>query len=240
MSKNNLSLKNLSLLHIGDQKSLCLDILFWRWVLFQFILPFLCLTFLQVINLLMWLIKSRETSWVTLRRRSQVSFKSHYWLLNDIRIATSTNSCWSERRKVDRGQDKFLGCISLVSIGFETMTVLWARACAKSWSALLSREGPIHSIKAEKVPQRHLRLCSTNWEPKSIKTQVHMIIVDFCCHFACEAGVICVKSLEDLLFAIDRAKQNIWGMGSDVSSVPLAALVLHFLLPSNLRKQLIA
>ena len=45
----------------------------------------------------------------------------------------STNSCWSERLKVDLGQDKFPGCISLVSIVYETMTVsvIQARACAK-------------------------------------------------------------------------------------------------------------
>ena len=31
----------------------------------------------------------------------------------------------------DRGQDKFPGCISLISIGYETMAVTRARACAK-------------------------------------------------------------------------------------------------------------
>ena len=49
-----------------------------------------------------------------------------------------TNSCWTERLKVDRGQDKIPGCISLVSIGYETMTVIRARACAKRESALLN------------------------------------------------------------------------------------------------------
>ena len=49
-----------------------------------------------------------------------------------------TNSCWTERLKVVRGQDKIPGCISLVSIGYETMTVIRARASAKRESVLLN------------------------------------------------------------------------------------------------------
>ena len=35
------------------------------------------------------------------------------------------------QKVADRGQDKFPGCISLISIGYETMAVTRARACAK-------------------------------------------------------------------------------------------------------------
>ena len=77
--------------------------------------------------------KSRATSWVTLRKGSQISFKSRYCTLKDKTKQQSTNSCWSERLKIDRDQNKFPWCISLV----EPVTVIRARACAKPWKCPL-------------------------------------------------------------------------------------------------------
>ena len=59
------------------------NVLFGSYVIlafgFNFILLFLHLTFLKVINFQMWFIKSRATSRVTIRRGSQISSKSHHW-----------------------------------------------------------------------------------------------------------------------------------------------------------------
>ena len=68
--------KSLSVLHIGDQKSFCLDhILLRRWVL----VLFYC-SFVKVVNFEMWLIKSRATLWLNIiRKGSQISFKSYHW-----------------------------------------------------------------------------------------------------------------------------------------------------------------
>ena len=55
---------------------------------FSFILLFIHLTFLKVINFQMWLIKSSATSWVTLRKGSQLSFKSHHWQKNSNKAQT--------------------------------------------------------------------------------------------------------------------------------------------------------
>ena len=43
------------------------------------------------------------------------------------------------------------------------------------------------------------------------------------CSLVCEAGAICVKGVSpDLLFAINRAKQNIWGVERARAPVPPA------------------
>ena len=60
---------------------------------FSFILLFLRLTFLKVINFQMWLVKSRTTSWVTLRKGSQISSKSHHWQENNSKAQTVADLC---------------------------------------------------------------------------------------------------------------------------------------------------
>ena len=56
---------------------------------FSFILLFLRFNSLsKVMNFQMWLIKSRATSWVTLWKGSQISFKSHHWQKNSNKVQT--------------------------------------------------------------------------------------------------------------------------------------------------------
>ena len=76
----------------------------------------------------MWLIKSRATSSVTLPKGSQKSFKSnhwHYWHKNSNKAQTVADRVTQLR--VDQAQDKFPGCISLVSISFVKQTSSFLR-----------------------------------------------------------------------------------------------------------------
>ena len=80
---------------------------------FSFILLFLHLIFLKVVNFQMWLTKSRAT-WPLFEK--EVKYLSR--VTTDKRIATKQKPLLisATYHKVDQAQDQFPGCISLISI----------------------------------------------------------------------------------------------------------------------------